>query len=258
VKAVASLDHEYNTRAWAPGYLATLQRHREAGEAVRAGPGARIDVPWGPRPRQKLDLFGSTDTLAVFVHGGYWQYKASTKESVAFLAPAFLRRDIGFCAVGYELCPEVDMDEMVAQLRQALRFVETSFRPARIVALGHSAGAHLAAMLALTCPSLSGACGVSGLYDLEPLVATYLNEALRMDRETARRNSPLRLVRDASPAMVLAVGGLESPEFKRQTGEFGGATGARVHEIAGKDHYAATEALLEAGSFQDDVMALFQ
>lgn len=259
--ATDGLDHQYNTRAWAPGFAATLERHRELGEPVRRRPGARLDVPWGTGARQKLDYFPPEEkpaALAVFIHGGYWQVRASTKELVAFLAPPFLDRGIGYCALGYELCPDVDMDGMVAQMAKALGFIEETLNAKRTVILGHSAGGHLAAMLALTRPGIAGACGVSGLYDLSPLVSTYLNEALRMDPAVAARNSPLQRVREGMPRTVLAVGALESPEFKRQTGEFARATGAQVFEVAGRDHYAATEALLEPGEFQESVMELFR
>lgn len=253
------LDHEYNTRAWAPDYLATLERHLRLGEAVRRRPGARLDLPWGPGPRQKLDFFpGHGEALAVFIHGGYWQYRASTKEYVAFLAPPFFERQIGFCAVGYELCPDVDMDGMAAQFKQALAFVRESIGARKTVLLGHSAGGHLAATLALVCAGITGAVGVSGLYDLEPLVPTYLNQALGMDAAVAKRNSPLHLAGKGAVPMVLAVGALESPEFKRQSRDFGAVVGARVYELGGKDHYAATEALLSPGPFQAAVMRLFE
>lgn len=257
---VDGLDHQYNTRAWAPGFAATLERHRALGGPLRRRPGVRLDVPWGEGPRQKFDYFppeGRLAALAVFIHGGYWQIRASTKEFVAFLAPPFLERGIGYCALGYELCPEVDMDGMVAQMAQACRFIEQTLDAKRMVILGHSAGGHLAAMLALNHPGIAGACGVSGLYDLSPLVSTYLNEALGMDTEMARRNSPLMRASAGALPMVLGVGSLESPEFKRQMSEFARATGASIHELEGMDHYAATEALLSPGAFQEDVMRLF-
>ena len=255
------LGHQYNTRAWAPGFADTLARHRALGEAVRRGARARLDLRWGPSPRQALDFFvpeGPMRAVAFFIHGGYWQYAASTKESVSFLAPAFLERGIGFCAPGYTLCPEVTMDAMVAQLRQAFERTSELVGFGRVVVLGHSAGGHLAATLALTMPGIAGACGVSGLYDLEPLVPTYLNEALRMDAAAARRNSPLHMVAAGQTPFVLAYGALESPEFRRQAEAFAGTVGGEVFALQGMDHYSATEALLEPGPFQTRVMELFE
>ncbi len=292
------LDHQYNTRAWAPDYADTIARHGRLGEAVRARPGARLDVRWGSQPRQTLDFFtagASRGSLALFIHGGYWQYRTSTKHSVSFLAPPFLQRGIAFCAVSYELCPDVSMDAMVMQLREAVRWVRGNaallgFVTTRLTVLGHSAGGHLAAMLALTSWTASddsaheasgpnqaeqeaksgrptqadsrhaparlvdAACGVSGLYELEPIARTYLNEPLRMDGVIAARNSPIHLTRAGAPPMVLGVGALESLEFHRQTEVFGSQYPAPVFPLAGKDHYNATEALLEPGPFQEAVM----
>lgn len=267
-----TLDHQYNTRVWAPNFAETIARHGRLGEAVRARGDARLDLRWGRGPRQTLDFFPAgrpRGPLALFIHGGYWQYRTSTRHSVSFLAPPFLDRGIAFCAVSYELCPDVTMDGMVTQLREAVRWVRGAqqalgHESTRLTVLGHSAGGHLAAMLALTDWAAHGqgrglvdaACGVSGLYDLLPIARTYLNEPLRMDETIARRNSPIALTRAGAPPMVLATGGRESPEFHRQAEAFGRRYPAPVFALEGKDHYDACEALLEPGPFQDAVMAL--
>ena len=256
---------EYNTRLWAPDHAATMARHAALGLPVRARPQARLALRWGEGGRQTVDLFlppAADAPLVLFVHGGYWQYKASGPQGVSFLAPAFLDAGCAFAAVSYELCPDVTMDEMVAQMRKAVdwlvRHAATyGYTTRRFVAIGHSAGAHLAAMLALTRwpehghrPNLvTGAIGVSGLYDLRPLVGIYVNDALRMDAASAWRNSPLRLVRADAPEIVLAAGGAESPSFKRQSADFAAACvaagGAAPYlELAGRDHYAAIEDLI--------------
>lgn len=267
------LDHQYNTRAWAPDFAETIARHGRLGEVVRARSDARLDLRWGSAPRQTLDFFPAgreRGPLALFIHGGYWQYRTSTKHSVSLLAPPFVVRGIAFCAVSYELCPDVTMDGMVAQLREAVRWVRGDparlggFAASRLTVLGHSAGGHLAAMLALSDWSAQGetgtlvdaACGVSGLYDLAPIARTYLNEPLGMDETIARRNSPCTLTRVGAPPMVLAVGARESPEFHRQAESFGDKYPAPVFALEGRDHYNATEALLDAGPFQDAVMRL--
>lgn len=268
-----NFDHEYNTRAWAPDYAITLARHQRLGDAVRARPGALLDVAWGKGPRQKLDFFPasrSAGPLALFIHGGYWQYRTSTKESVAFLATPFLERGIAFCALSYELCPDVDMNGMVMQLREAARWMRCNtsrlgFSVERLTVLGHSAGGHLAAMLSLTAEPVGGdggkggtivdaACGISGLYDLTPITRTYLNEALGMDDTIASLNSPITHVRADAPPMVLGVGALESGEFKRQSEQFGAVYPAPVFLLDSKDHYSASEALLVPGPFQEAVM----
>ncbi|KAM5216755.1 kynurenine formamidase isoform 5-T5 [Hipposideros larvatus] len=100
---------------------------------------------------------------------------------------------------------------------------------------GHSAGAHLAAMMLLAnwtkhgvTPNLKGFFLVSGIYDLEPIVHTSVNARLLMTLEDAQRNSPQRHleaglmqpVDPSCPVLVVIVGQHDSPEFHRQSREF--------------------------------------
>jgi len=121
-----TLDHEYNARLWAPDYAQTLAGFRERGTVVRRNPNAHLDLRWGQRERQTVDLFLPPKTsgpLLVFLHGGYWQYRTSGKDGVSFLAPVFLERGCALAAIQYALCPEVDMDQMVEQVKEALIWV---------------------------------------------------------------------------------------------------------------------------------------
>jgi len=261
-------DHEYNCRLWAPEHAQTLARHRALGASARDAPGVHLDLRWGALPRQTLDIFlpqvTTTGALVVHVHGGYWQYQTSGKDGASFLAPAFVAHDCAFVALQYALCPEVSMDGMVQQMRQALDWVwrklpELGYQPRRTVLVGHSAGAHLVATLGLTDWSALGhtanpiaaICGISGLYDLHPLVMTYLNRDLRMDPTCAARNSPINWVRSGAPATLLAYGGRESESFAHQTRDFArslGEHGADVTqwELDGYDHFSAIEVLTDA------------
>ena len=257
-----TLDHEYNTRAWAKDYQETLDRHRSQGETVRQSPGALLAIPWGAKPRQRLDLLlpkAQRGPLVVYLHGGFWQFRSSGKEGGAFLAPEFLKRGIAYAGVSYELCPAVNMDQMVLQIREAVSWLVHrapgfGFEIDRLTLVGHSAGAHLAAMVALAdweslgvrSNLIAGVCGVSGIYDLRPLLATQLNSALRISHEEAARCSPLLNLHRNSPSMLLSYGAGESTEFKRQTQDFFHACGshgidASVFELAGRDHYASIE-----------------
>jgi len=269
IPAPGSLDHEYNTRLWARDFEQTLEAHRRWGEYARAIPGAHLDVRWGDRPRQTLDLFlpdAPSGPLFVFIHGGYWQYRSSGKDAVSFLAPELLKQQIAYAALQYELCPEVTMDAMVEQLRQALLWTVRScprfaYSPTRITVGGHSAGGHLAAMLALTnwqaygakTDLIAGACCISGLYELKPLVSTYLNQALCMDDAMAQRVSPIEQVRPLTADFVLAVGDCESGEFKRQTHAF--ASRLAEHGLAvesfiasERDHYDVIRDLIDTSN----------
>ncbi|HZB49272.1 MAG TPA: tryptophan 2,3-dioxygenase family protein [Mycobacteriales bacterium] len=139
-------------------------------------------------------------------------------------APGFLRRGAAFAAVGYGLAPAYRVADMVGMVRQALRMLLDAapglgVDPARVVVSGSSAGAHLVAM-ALTDPDLAqrlaGAVLLSGIYDLEPITRTYVNDPLGLDAGTARALSPLPLLGGPLPPLVVARGGAETAEFARQ------------------------------------------
>jgi arylformamidase len=93
------------------------------------------------------------------------------------------------------LAPEATMDGIAREARAALRWLHQHLAtlggdPARLYVSGWSAGGHLAAML-MDEAVVAGGLAVSGLFDLEPIRLSYLNEKLGLDAEQARRNSPL-------------------------------------------------------------------
>ncbi|XP_031454827.1 kynurenine formamidase isoform X2 [Phasianus colchicus] len=127
---------------------------------------------------------------------------------------------------------------------------------------GHSAGAHLAAMVLSTdwtefgvVPDIRGAVLVSGVYDLEPLLHTYVNDALNMSLEVAQRNSPILCITQAVPVaasceVLVAVAQHDSPEFRRQSQEYSQALrlagwSVSLLDLASVDHFDIIEKLSE-------------
>ncbi|XP_053156663.1 kynurenine formamidase isoform X4 [Hemicordylus capensis] len=125
--------------------------------------------------------------------------------------------------------------------------------------LGHSAGAHLAAMVLSTdwkefgvVPNIKGAFLVSGVYDLEPITHTYVNDVLHMSREVAQWNSPLKCVPELENRracqVLITVAQHDSPEFCRQSQEYFEALraagwSASLLNIADTDHFDVIEKL---------------
>jgi arylformamidase len=132
-----------------------------------------------------------------------------------------------------------------------------------VTVYGHSAGGHLTACMLATDwrsfdPSLAAATvpagmPVSGLFELEPLVSTSLNEKLGLDVAEARRLSPLFWQAPAGRSVIAYVGGDESSEFLRQTSSLvarWGAQGAMATavEVSGAGHFSVIAALADPES----------
>ena len=97
-------------------------------------------------------------------------------------------------------------------------------------------------------PSACGGIAISGLYDLEPIRLSCLNDKLRLDVEEARRNSPLLHLPAQAGKLIVAVGALELTELRRQSTEFAAAwrnhgLPCELRELSGCHHYAALEGL---------------
>ena len=235
-----SLDLEYDMRIRCPHFAETFVRLEVDSARVVERFECRLDVPFGERELERLDIWpgGGGAPILLFIHGGYW--RAFDKSTFRFVAERFV--EAGACVVldNYDLCPHVTMDTITEQNRQALAWIwnhasEIGGDPDRIHVTGHSAGGHLTAMLVaadwarygLPPAPIRNACALSGLFDLEPLRRSYLNADLRMDDETARRNSPIHHIPDSAPELIVAVGGGETDEFRRQSQSFADAWKAR-------------------------------
>ena len=221
---------------------------------------AHLSVPartvrYGPEPSNTSDLglpsarpTGSAAPLHVFIHGGYWQQLS--KLDSYFPAPACIGRGQAFAAVDYTLAPAATVDVIVDECVAALRHLRSiaadhGLDPGAITVSGSSAGAHLAAMATGRLAPAERPAGlilVSGVYDIEPLVGTSINDALGLDRPAARALSPLLLPVDGFPPTVVAFGDDETDEFKRQSRAMTDrltAAGVAVaeHEIPGRNHF---------------------
>jgi len=253
-----ALDRELNNRekvADAPRWLAWYAHESE--RARRELP-CRLDVAFGAHPGERLDVFpagAGPAPVHVFIHGGYWH--RLDKADFSFVARGLVPAGAAVVVINYALVPTVDLDELVRQCRAAVAWVWRHARgfggdPERIFVSGHSAGGHLVGMLMSTDwpafagvppDALKGGCGISGLYDLEPIRLSYLNDALALTPDVARRNSPCLLAPSRANPLLLAVGGAEGPEYHRQTDAQAGAWRARglpvdVLDLTGHDHFS--------------------
>lgn len=131
-------------------------------------------ISYGPHPLQQADVFAACAAtagprpLVVFIHGGAWRFGDKARR-LRDCKAAFCREEgWHFASVNFRMVPEVGVAEMAADIAAALRQLasEPGVDPGRIVAMGHSSGAHLAALVAtdpaLGCPPLAGVIANDG------------------------------------------------------------------------------------------------
>jgi arylformamidase len=218
----AGLDAAYNNTAAVVDSGVRLALWSERSAIVRAEAKSRLDLVYGPRPRNRIDYFptdGRGGPLFVFLHGGYWQ--RNSKEMFAFLSDGPRAYGIKVAVIGYTLAPEARLSEIVKEVRQALDFLSENasnleFDRGGIFVGGWSAGAHLAAVVS-DHPSVRGGLAISGIFDLEPIALSYINEQLRLDAKEIGTLSPLRNVSIRHSPLQLFVGASELPELRRQS-----------------------------------------
>jgi acetyl esterase/lipase len=221
----AELDRAYDNRGHVADSAACLARWAEESAALYATAKVQRDFQYGPLPRQRLDFFPAQSTgrpTVFFIHGGYWQW--CDKEDESFVVRGPLAHDINVAVVEYTLCPEISLDGIVAEIHAAVdwlvpRLPDFQADPQQLIAVGSSAGAHLAAMLAGR-RDVKGALLISGLYELEPIRLGRLNDVIGMDRDMALHNSPILKLPGMAGAVCFAVGEDELPEMQRQTRDY--------------------------------------
>lgn len=212
-----------------------------------------IDVAYGPRTGQTLDVFPSerhNSPVFVFIHGGY--FRALDKRQYSFLALPFVRHNFTVVNVNYDLSPNVPVREIVEQIYEAYRWIhdnaeEWNGDPNQIILCGHSVGALLAAKLISHLSETAAnnnvkACILlSGLYDLAPVQQSFLNSTLDLTDEDITRISPIFGTVGALPTL-LAVGENESHEFIRQSNNYADHMQKHGHAsnlklLANRNHY---------------------
>lgn len=232
------LDLQYNARAAIPDFQDYFDRFDRAALAVREAHPHLADVPYGEHALQTFDFFPASSNgrpLLAFIHGGYW--RSLDKDTFSHVAAPYLAANVNVALLNYRLAPAAKMGDIAADCARALRQLYAKsgalgFDPDAIWLMGHSAGGHLAALMAaLGAVPVRGVCGISGLYDLEPIRLTYLNETLHLSPGDAAQASPLRLPLPNDARALLVAGELESAEFRRQRDTYAAGLRQSGHEV---------------------------
>jgi arylformamidase len=243
------IDAEYDPERRAGSRVPYVQWYAARSEAARQELNSALDVPFGATPDETFDVFPSSRTdspILIFIHGGYW--RALGSKDFSFVAQGLVPHDVTVVVTNYSLCPRVSMDVITAQSQAAVREVSRSAasfngNPSRLFVAGHSAGAQQVGMLLSMDRRdggreplpLSGGIAISGVFDVRPLLRSWLQPTLRLTDDLAVEQSPVLQIPAQAAPLLLSVGGAESAAFHAQTDNYYRtwmAAGHRVEQFA--------------------------
>jgi acetyl esterase/lipase len=181
------------------------------------------DVAYGPLARQRLDVYrprnpDALGTVVVFFYGGGW--RAGTKGDYRFVAESLTRQGITVVIPDYRIYPEAVFPAFVEDAALVTRWVRDnavrlSIDRARVFLIGHSAGAHIVALVALDPRYLAavgrrprdiaGVVGISGPYDFLPITSPRVREIFAAAPDLAA-TQPVTFVTANAPPMLLVHG----------------------------------------------------
>lgn len=188
------------------------------GEGYRVEP----DVPYGSDPRQRLDLYvpdrlSGPAPVILFFYGGSWQ--SGQKSDYRAFGQIFASKGIIVAVADYRVYPKVRFPAFVEDGALAVKYLRAAVKsrggdPSRLYVAGHSAGAHIAVMLA-SDPAylrkaggdfawLRGAIGIAGPYDILPLRDKKLIEIF--GGANRAETQPITHIDGIRPPMLLVTG----------------------------------------------------
>lgn len=260
------LERQMSPRSAAVSMEAVFREKREKGTAFRAlHPNAAYDIAYGNELSDTFDLFypshGTSHPLWVFIHGGYWQ--ASDKRDVHDLATQMLAAGHAVAMPNYALCPPSTLRRVVDQVRRCLLFIHEEAESLGIDAsrfniAGTSAGGHLAAVM--TCdpelPFIRSSLIISGIHDLRPVSMLPTGRIVGLERRDIAALSPALLKPNRYVRIGIAVGELESDEFRRQSSELAQNWNGQFLLVQGRRHFDVTTDLASGGPLADLAISL--
>ena len=209
-----------------------MRRMAKANHQSEAPPApAKQTIAYGPDPLQNLDFTpapAQNAPLVVFVHGGAWTQGNKDNATGSWKAPHYTAQGYAFASLNYRLVPAVRVEDEAADVAAALaRLIadadKLGFDRHRIVVMGHSAGAHLVALLGtderylraagLSFADLAGVLPIDGAaYDVPAQMAAagrYMQgrykEAFGTDPAQQRALSPLTYAAAPNAARFLFI-----------------------------------------------------
>lgn len=180
------------------------------------------DIPYGTAKANKLDLYqprgSDLSPMVVFFYGGGWN--SGDKMSYKFVGASLAQAGVLAIIPNYTLYPQAKFPQFMRDAASAVAWAHEHARewgadPERLYVVGHSAGAHIAVLLALdpeylqqvggSTRWLRGVVGLSGPYDFLPFTENYLNDLFGPPQDFPR-SQPINYVRADAPPLLLMHG----------------------------------------------------
>lgn len=175
------------------------------------------DVAYGDQPRQRLDIYvpaqaRDTADVVLFFYGGRWQ--SGSKDLYGFVADAFTAQGMITVIADYRLYPAVDWREFINDGHAAFQWVRDNIadyhgNPNRVFVMGHSAGAHIAAMVTMQDNTAAqrpcGLIGLAGPYDFLPIDQPDIQKVFASAPDL-QDTQPIHFASADDPAMLLLHG----------------------------------------------------
>lgn len=212
-----------------------MAKRAAAADADAPALAAPRTLSFGADPKQAYDYWPAAapagtvrPPLIVFVHGGAWSMGDKSNGTGKWKPAHFTAAGYAFASIDYRLVPQVKVEDEAGDVAHALRHLidhagDLGFDPARVVLMGHSAGAHLVALVAtderylkaagLSFASLKGVIPIDGAgYDVPRQMAGNAPRLLQAKYEAAFGSDPARQ-RALSPTFAAAAGAGHLPPF---------------------------------------------
>lgn len=192
------------------------------GLAFHSGVGSR-HVPYGPLPRQQLDIYrpksGEVKATILYLYGGGWV--SGARWYYRLFGRAMAARGYTVVVPDYHLYPKAAFPAFVEDAALAYKWLhdhagELGGNSSRLFVMGHSAGAHISALLALDekylgahglRPShIKGVIGLAGPYTLNPLKWPGVKDIFASSAGDPASARPIKLARNGAPPMLLLHG----------------------------------------------------
>ncbi|TNN45160.1 Kynurenine formamidase [Liparis tanakae] len=237
------LERQYSPSLWSHRMSAddVIEAHvkalKEGTEQARGLAQTLLNVPYGEGDGEKLDVYvPSTNSLGTDI-----------KEESGFMAVPLIDKGVVVVAVDYDTAPKGNMDLMVSQVRRSVVSVVQQYSHiSGLYLCGHSAGAHLAAMVLSTDWSQ---------YSITPQIKGEVKFGKTREKMQRLRRKDPKLVpqlklSSSGCQIIVAVAENDSPEFRKQSEEYcktleASGLNVTMEDVADTDHFNIIEQLVD-------------